>query len=459
MKTRASINRIECGALIKTLATVLFVIAVGGMGSPIREGDIRVSVEQLDSGVVRLNYNMGRARRELIFGELDAGHRARRWKIETPGFKLVRLPDGDRIHRIDGERFKSVSLTAAPDLIRIPKNYQPLSRYGDGGVMFFTGHFWPLTMRGGRVDATFTFAPAEGAKVVAFGEREERLTDWRSPLAHPAFVYMGPLDPVETPDVMAVVDPDAPTWIEQEFYELTPKVFAHLADIFGFTLLTKPNLFLAAPLGTDEGRLSYSGDALPAQFQITLEGRAWQKKTDQTVRLFRRSTIHEAVHLWQAVTRPTAEDVAEWIHEGAADAIAAETMTSLKLWSETAHGKNFAKVKKNCAKELEKGALDKAEERGDYRALYACGHIIAVAVAHADGTSTAAFWREFVQRGMARDGYTEEMFYDLVEERTDDKPFTERLRLFVTIQPGDAARAIDDLLAAAGAPLAQAGAR
>ncbi|MBT8472385.1 MAG: hypothetical protein KJN99_07255 [Marinicaulis sp.] len=459
MKTRRLIFSKARGTFVKTFVAVLLVVAVSGMGSIISESDIRVSVEQQDGGVVRLTYDIGRARRQLIFGELDAGHRERRWKIETPGVKLVRLADGDRIHRITGERFNTVTLTAAPDLIRIPKNYQPLSRYGDGGVMFFTGHFWPVTTRGGRVNTTFSFTPADGSKVVAFGKREDRLTDWRSPLAHPAFVYMGPLEPVETPDVMAVVDPDAPAWIEQEFYELTPKAFAHLADIFGFTLLTKPNLFLAAPLGPDESRLSYSGDALPAQFQITLEGRAWQKKTGQTVRLFRRSTIHEAVHLWQAVTRPTAEDVAEWIHEGAAEAIAAEVMTSLDLWTKKAHDKNFSNAQETCARELEKGSLDEAEERGDYRALYACGHVIAVAVAYADGSSTAAFWNEFVQRGMARDGYTEEMFYDLVEERTGDRPFTERLRLFVTTQPGNAARAIDDLLGAAVAPLAQGGAR
>ena len=63
-----------------------------------------------------------------------------------------------------------------------------------------------------------------------------------------------------------------------------------------------------------------AGDALPAQFQITLAGGAWKAPSPKARGLFVQSTIHEAVHLWQAGARPITEEAPEWIHEGAADA-------------------------------------------------------------------------------------------------------------------------------------------
>ena len=432
--------------------------ALGAMTLAAEHGavaDIQVSFEQRGDGALRIIYDLKKRRRDLIFGELEAGHRERRWKIETPGFKLLRLKDGDRIHRTDGEKFDQVVVVALPDLIRIPKNYQPIARYGEGGVMVYTGHFWPMNGRGGRVNTTFSFAPVEGAKVVAFGERADSLDDWRSPMAHPAFVYMGPLAPAETAEVMAVVDPAAPDWIAAEFHELTPRIFAHLSGIFDFSLETKPNLFLAAPLGNDDGRLSYSGDALPAQFQITLEGGAWREQSDKALGIFRRSTIHEAVHLWQAAARPSTEVVAEWIHEGAADAIAAETLVALGLWSAEEYQAAFDGARAECARELKDGPLATAGERRRYRALYACGQVIAVAVSWAEEDTASGFWKAFIAGAKDRDGYTDDDFYDLVAERTGDKEFVAALRYFVRTPLADPDREVGRLLAATGSPLAR----
>jgi hypothetical protein len=416
-----------------------------------RPADIRVSVEQLGDGALRITYDLKKPRKALAFGALAAGHRARRWVLETPGFALTRLDDGDRITRNDGAKFDRIVLTASPDLIRIQKNYQPIAAYGEGGVMVYTGHFWPLTVRGGRVNATFSFIPKPDAKAVAFGARADRLTDWRSPMAHPAFVYMGPLEPVETREVMAVVDGAAPQWISDEFYALTPRVFAHLAGALGFSLAVKPNLFLAAPLGREEGRLSYSGDALPAQFQITLEGGAWRERSPKALGVFRRSTIHEAVHLWQAAARPGSEEVAGWIHEGAADAIAAETLLALGLWDAADYTADFDRAREECAAELRGGSLATAEARGRFRALYACGHVIAVAVSWADGDTVSDFWKGFIAE-VKSGGYTQGDFYDFVAKRGGERDFVAALRYFVRTPLAKPSREVSRLLEATGYP-------
>ncbi len=441
-------------AILALAALAVAAMTLGSLASDrARPADIRVTVEQLGDGALRITYDLKKRRRALLFGELATGHRARRWKVETPGFKLARLYDGDRISRTDGAKFDRIVIVASPDVIRIQKNYQPIARYGESGVMIYNGHFWPVTARGGRVNTVFSFIPASGAKAVAFGARTaDRLTNWRSPLAHPAFVYMGPLEPVETREVMAVVDAAAPQWIIDEFYALTPRVFAHLAEALDFSLAVKPNLFLAAPLGREEGRLSYSGDALPAQFQITLEGGAWRAPSPKALGIFRRSTIHEAVHLWQAAARPGSDDVAGWIHEGAADAIAAETLVALGLWDREAYAADFDRARDECAGELRDGPLATAAARGRFRALYACGHVIAAAVSWAEGETVSDFWKGFIAAAKTSDGYDEGDFYDFVAKRSGDREFVAALRYFVRTPLANPEREVGRLLAAAGAP-------
>ncbi len=443
--------RTAVGMLMLLIASALAAFAFDGAGE--RRPAARVFIAQTTDGAVRVSYDLKRAVRVLAFRSIEGGYRERRWTLDSAEFVVRRGDDVDVIERRDGEPFKAASLTAHPNLIRIQKNYQPLAAYGEGGVLLFTGHFWPVIDADRRMDAAFSFAPDADAKVVAFGERVDALQDWRSPLAHPAFVYLGPLKPVESRDVLALIDPTAPAWIREEFETLTPDAFELLATQFGFHLETKPNLFMAAPLGSDPGRLSYSGDALPGQFQITLEGGGWNEPTKRAVSIFRRATIHEAVHLWQSAARPSALEESPWIHEGAADAIAAEAMVTLGFWDGADYERHVRDTREECAAKLRDGPLRSAAARKDYRALYACGHVIALAVSSADGASASDFWRAFVAASQERNsGYTEKHFYALVGARTDDPAFERALRAFVRTPLADPEKEIDRLFEAARAP-------
>ncbi len=438
--------------LVAMIALAAFAASTGrGADAP----ELRIRVMQAGETNLHVTYEWRKAQREARFLGIDGGYRERRWSVETDGFEIETGEEFDIIRARDGGKFQSLSIIARPELVRLDKEYQPVSRYGAGGVLIYTGHFWPMaaaSARDGdeRADATFDFTPAAGGEVVAFGDRAARLENWRSPEAHPAFVYMGPLAPVETDDVMALIDPDAPAWIVDEFNMLVPRAFASLSALFEFQLETKPNLFLSAMLDGGPGRLSYAGDALPAQFQIMLRGGAWTKPNEKARGVFRRSTVHEAVHLWQAAARPADEGAPEWIHEGAADAIAAEVLVALGAWDAAAFDRNFATARGECAGELEKGALNGASARRDFRALYACGQVIADAVARADGASTASFWRALIRRAR-KDGYTEAMFYALIEDRTGDADFAKAVRHFARTPLAEPQKEIDALLAAARA--------
>ena len=293
-----------------------------------------------------------------------------------------------------------------------------------------------------------------GRRAVAFGEHVAALENWKSPMAHPAFVYLGPLTPVETGDVMAVIDPAAPDWIVAEFRRMAPKAFVALTEIFGAAPEAKPNLFLSAAPGRP-AQLSYAGDALPAQFRIMLEGGAWNAPNDQARGVFIQATIHEAVHLWQAAARPGPSEPPEWIHEGGADAIAAEVMVALGEWDAEAFFNEEARARAECAEELETGTtLNAAQDNGHIRALYACGHVIAAAVAQAESGTSGDFWRDFVDRA-GPDGYSEAMFYDLIAERSGDQDFADAVRHFASRPLASPEREIDGLFAASAA-LAQA---
>ncbi|MHA7872979.1 MAG: hypothetical protein ACX939_11570, partial [Hyphococcus sp.] len=331
--------------------------------------------------------------------------------------------------------------------------------HGAEGALVYTGHFWPLRKNGGRRPVRFYFHALDDNRVSVFGERSKSLTEWQSPYNHPAFVYFGPVEPLETSTMIAVVDPRTPDWAVAELQDLLPKALSSLEEEFGFGLSTKLNIFLSTNVNGEKGRLKYGGDALPGQIQVTLTGASWEKKTAQTLDILRSATVHELTHLWQVGARPRTSAVAPWIHEGAADAMAADIMMSLGYWPPQLAAARLRRSRETCERGLEFGSLAGAHARKDYRTAYACGHVIASAVAKAEGRSTASFWREFVETAARNNGYTEETFFELVRERTSDAGFARALRHFERTPLAEPDKEIDQLLTAAesvngAAPLA-----
>ncbi len=415
---------------------------------------IEITITQIDAVQFRIAWQSRRRRDALIFEALPDNYRGRRWHIETPGFEITNDKKAARLVRVDGKPFSDAEIIMTADGVRLPKEYQPVAAYGAGGALVYTGHFHPLNEEGGRVDASFNFVAAKGGEVVAFGSRAKALADWQSPLNHPAFIYYGPLRPIETDHVFALIDPAAPRWIANEFGRLTPRAFDYFASAFGprsdAGAATKSNLFLAARLGGDQGRLSYAGDALPGQFQITLEGGAWEERSVRGEDIFRRSTLHEAFHLWQtAAAPPGADENAGWIHEGGADAVAVDAMLALGFWNIDELAAFGAAARDDCAAGLNAGSLSSAHARGAFPALYACGYLIAEAVVRADGSTATAFWRDFMKTAAAEGGYSEPLFFDFVAARTGDADFARAVKYFVQTPHADPSREIDRMLAAA----------
>jgi len=379
------------------------------------DGDVLITIEQAREGPWRVRYDFAKPQSEVDLGEAFSDYRANNWKVESAGVALaerrghdVLTPDGGR------KTFASAVLQVMPRPISLHKEYEPFVPMGDGGVIFYSGHFIPLRADGERMDARFDLIAADGANVSAFAETAPKILNWKSPYRHPAFIYVGPSAPLASDAMLSIVDATAPIWIKDEVATFAPSIAEALQGLLQRTLPARPNIFVAMGDLSEEGRLSYSGDALPGQYQMTLAGGAWVKSSPEALAILRRTTAHEAAHLWQAAARPKSDAVPDWIHEGGADALAAEAMLAAGYWSEADVEADFARARSDCAGALRQMSLQKAAAKADWGAVYACGRILNVAAAGAGGV--ASFWREFVRR-TAVDGYDEAAFLALAEER------------------------------------------
>lgn len=383
--------------------------------SPRIDGDVLITIEQSANGPWRVLYEFARPQAYIDLGEDDAGYRAGNWSVQNHGASLAQRNRHDFLTPAGGERsFDAVSFLVTPQPIDLRKDYEPFVAMGDGGVLFYTGHFIPLRPDGERMNARFTIIAAAGGKASSFGDSGAKIENWESPYKHPAFVYVGPAAPVESDAMVTIADATAPVWIKDEVETFAPAIAAALQDMLQRSLPTKPNIFVAMGDLSEEGRLSYSGDALPGQYQMTLAGGAWTTPSPEALALLRRTTAHEAAHLWQAAARPKSDAVPDWIHEGGAEALAAEAMRAASYWTHADLEADFEKARSECGGALRQVSLQKAEAEERWGTVYACGRILNVAAA--GGAGIASFWREFVRRS-AGDGYDEAAFLALAAER------------------------------------------
>ncbi|MEL7487592.1 MAG: hypothetical protein AAGJ87_10305, partial [Pseudomonadota bacterium] len=290
-------------------------------------------------------------------------------------------------------------------------------------------HFQPWRNGGGRMDVEIRInAPAS-----AFGEKINPGDALLSPFDHPAFVYFGDAAFAATTNANFLAAETTPAWIVDDLRRNVGVLIDTLADRFGAPLDRAPDVFLAYQRGGPYGLLRYSGDALPGQMHIALAGGGWKERTGLGESLLQEAIAHEAVHLWQAGTRPAKEDTPSWIHEGAAEMIAVEALIDAGLRSPDAAARRVARAEGDCASELRNGSLASAERRGAIRAVYACGAALmkAMAIAHNERGSVSELWTDFAARADVADGYDRDLLYDFAGEIGGDE-FARAFRAFET---------------------------
>lgn len=314
--------------------------------------------------------------------------RLSRWKPVNPDIEIIHLEDRDYIRRKDRRRFGDESFEVPATYVSMPKDYAPFMPFRDGGLLIHSGRFQacPVDCRldGAPDSFAMTLSPLSGGRVILHGAVSDGPVSWTD--RHDGtMVYIGAGEPVETPDLIAVLDAELPGDIRAALDEFFPRLMQYYAARLG-RLPEKPMLFAALdrhaqPDGNpDSNNYSSQGGTLPGQVFMHLVGDGWFE--DQAVREAQTAGFlpwffaHEAGHLYQRMETVDFDMGESWIHEGGADAFAA--LTARELGAVEAQYLSFRinDAVAQCLRGLEGGSLADAGERGAFDLYYACGMVI-----------------------------------------------------------------------------------
>ena len=355
--------------------------------------------------------------RALVFARSPDRSRAVDW-VATPEFEIAADARGELVRRRDGATFTAVRLQVPPLYRELPKDYAPFSRFGDGGVLFHSGRFfacadgcparprWRMSVRAG------------GRAVLVDGRRSSGTASWRDD-GQGRSVYVGDAQPVETPDVLAVIDRTLPPSVAAQLNRDLPRFMRFYAAKLGATPM-RPMLFVSHDARHARG-WGRQGGTLPGQVFTHFYGAGWPERmakpdfgSDLAWHL-----AHEAAHVHQRqLALADAGDA--WMHEGTADAFAAIALRA--QGDGAAADRKLAEARMACGRSTRDRALTAAVAGGDFDAAYTCGLLLGLAVHEAalarrpGGNGLFAVWRRFARGARGRDALPAADYLRAVQE-------------------------------------------
>lgn len=388
-----------------------------------------------------VRYTLPREVEELRFARVDhQGMRAKHWTPLDRGFELVATPDGEVVRRTDGATFSRVGFAMPPRYAQLEKDYAPFSPFSDGGLLIHTGRLHACAVRcdgGVAHEWRMRIVPPAGAHAIVAGEVVAQ-ADFRE--TQPGTnVYVGRARPLETPDLVAVVDPALAGDVRERLNTLLPRLMVFYGDELG-RLQSRPMLFASRDEAHPGGGFGFQGGTLPGQVFMHVYGRndafASPEFADRVDGFF----AHEAAHMYQRFPA-LAEQGDSWIHEGGADAKALLALTRL---GEITPGEVQARLGgaiASCAAGIGEAPLLPLPSSGRFELTYACGLVVQMAVEAAaraaDGSCDLfCVWREFQRRVDAGAPWTTATFVQVVAERVGEDT-AQFVRGAVTTSPDD----------------------
>ena len=343
-----------------------------------------ITLREDSAGVWTAEYRLAAPARRIVFLRNPNDWRVREWTPTDPDFAIVHIEGESAIVRKDGRAFASVAARLPARYVGLPKDYAPFSPFSDGGVLIYTGQFHACPEAATCGDVwRMRIEPIGGSRIIADGSSRPAPAEIESRNSG-ANIYAGSGEAIETPHVVALIDPGLPEAVSALLSELLPRYMDYFAAAFG-GLSAKPALFVsldpAPPAGTG---LSSQGGTLPGQIFMHFYGEGWRDAPASSFEGFLPWFFaHEAAHLYQSegIEAPFAM-AASWIHEGGADALAARALTEIGGANADYVTKRVKASLDQCANELRllEQPLNAAGEAGRFDAYYACGLLIHLAI-------------------------------------------------------------------------------
>jgi hypothetical protein len=418
----------------------------------------RITLERIDSGRWRATYQLDQPAARLAFSRPAGFYRERVWRVITPGYRWQRDGRTQLLSADSGMTPQRVVTVEFPEFTdHLAQEYQFFQPFGDGSVAVYSGHLRATSLAplgDSTLVHTIRVDPPAGMHAVVRGKLTRGATTHHDPLGETTYLYVGKTRPIDSRDVIAVVDPRMPRWLVTQFTREIPRLFAAYREGFGQALPTKPTLLYSIGDTVAPG-LSSGGGTLPGNITMTLTGADWSRESPEAREQAYYLMAHEVAHLWNGqLARNEDQPAGSWMHEGSADAVAIIMMHRLGIIDRSGFLRRVERAVNRCAVGSAAGSLVTALRRGAGADAYNCGFLVALwsgsLVAPTD-TSDGVFtlWRELLRRaGSANGSYDQAAYFEALRGLGAPETAVAGVRQFVSTQ--DTFALLRSGLAAAG---------
>jgi hypothetical protein len=347
--------------------------------------------------------------RSALTAEGGGPWRSGSWRVDTRGVRLQRRGSYDVLVADRGKLPRQVSVTFTPVRDRLQGDYSPALVFTDGSVALFVAQFDGFPMDS---PAAVGKLPSDlNNQMVPAAELKYRFRDAagpvmlegrRMPLAETTdsntYVLFGGTRPVETPDMVGILDPQLPVWIKDSLTRVVPALIGRYAQELGRLREFKPTIMVSWG-GPTPGVVSRGGSVLHGLIVMNYEGSG---VLDETVAQRQQGlwfVAHEAAHFWlgQTVAYEYARDA--WITEGGADLLAVRAVAEIDPDYDPRIELNRAI--EDCIKLTRRHGVASARDRDEHRAYYACGAVFGLVAEAGSGRSFYKFVRELIENNRA----------------------------------------------------------
>lgn len=399
------------------------------------------------TAVYRLNAPVER----LDFARNGPYTRLPKWRVETKGYSLVRDGEWEAIVKAPGAKAqKTVAVSFPVDTFVPVKDYQLFDAFSDGSLALYTGHF---NLKGAKT-TTFELVPRRGEHLLVGGRVFARRTKWIDDGAgEGTFVYYGKLKPVETPYMVAILDPGAPQWLDRKLDAALPRLFADYARLTGVALEQRPTVLFSFEAARDRNSTTWKGGTLDGLIQLHVEAAADGAEDRDMLERFVKFIAHESAHLWNGQMFHPPESNESWMHEGGADAFAWRAVHRAAILDDSALDARLTADLNDCLSSIGSHALDDVEKQGKFGPVYSCGATLAWLTEAATG-DLHAFWKSLFRAAAERGRhYDETLYFSLLKEQERVPGTATFIDDFVHRDMPDRAEKLAAAFRAAGVPL------
>ncbi|HEY5710422.1 MAG TPA: hypothetical protein VIT38_00885 [Allosphingosinicella sp.] len=338
--------------------------------------------------------------------------RPRSWTIETPGVRLERRGHWDVLTTSDGRPVPAnVRIRFTPFSGDVLGDYDPALVFTDGSVALYSGQFTatpigsaataarlPGDLNEANLPETRTrivFRDSAGPVMLA-GRRQPAATVEGSDDG--TYVLFGPIRPIVSESMAAVIDPQLPAWIRTSLGRSVPDILGRYAAALGPAPGPKP-MVMVSWAGPTPGMTSMGGSVLDGLIVMAYEGSGVLEENARSRGSGLWFIAHESAHFWlgQAVHYDTARQ--SWITEGGADLLAIRTVAEVDPTYDWRG--ELQKEVDDCAALSAGRGIASALERNEYRAYYACGAVFALIAEAASRRPFTQFVRRLIETNRA----------------------------------------------------------